>query len=261
MATKNWNAGIIRPIPVAPAGPYQNGAAPGVWTLDQVAYWQKQGLWPIAGNAKQPVLVSQQTASHSSATSITITAPTTITSGNLLVAFIIHADTDVAQKFASIPSGWTQISTSSANTGSILAYYKTATGSEPASYTWSSATVSRAGTGIILNYSTAAWDTAGNPYRYQTNPMTLTPNPTSLTVAQNDSIVFFAAGSEDSGKTISAPSGYSTIVSQVGGSGQSGALWLFNKSGVSAGSSGSPTTTLSSTGQGYVLMAVIKPGS
>ena len=51
MATKNWNAGIIRPVPVAPTGPYQNGAAPGVWTLDQVSYWQKQGLWPIAGNA------------------------------------------------------------------------------------------------------------------------------------------------------------------------------------------------------------------
>ena len=51
MATKNWNAGIIRPIPVAPTGPYQDGAAPGVWTLDQVSYWQKQGLWPIAGNA------------------------------------------------------------------------------------------------------------------------------------------------------------------------------------------------------------------
>ena len=52
MAQKDWNAGIIRPVPVAPAGPYQNGAAPGVWTLDQVAYWQKQGLWPIAGNVK-----------------------------------------------------------------------------------------------------------------------------------------------------------------------------------------------------------------
>jgi len=50
MSIKNWNAGIIRPVPVAPAGPFQDGAAPGVWTLDQVAYWQKQGLWPIAGN-------------------------------------------------------------------------------------------------------------------------------------------------------------------------------------------------------------------
>jgi len=45
-----WNAGIIRPVPVAPTGPYQTSAAPGVWTLDQQAYWQKQGLWPTQGN-------------------------------------------------------------------------------------------------------------------------------------------------------------------------------------------------------------------
>ena len=50
MGIKNWNAGIIRPVAVAPAGSFQNDAAPGVWTLDQVAYWQKQGLWPTAGN-------------------------------------------------------------------------------------------------------------------------------------------------------------------------------------------------------------------
>ena len=51
MGISSWSAGIIRPIPVAPTGPFQDGAAPGVWTLDQVAYWLKQGLWPIAGNA------------------------------------------------------------------------------------------------------------------------------------------------------------------------------------------------------------------
>lgn len=50
MSIKNWPGGIIRPVPVAPAGPFQDGAAPGVWTLDQVAFWQRQGLWPIAGN-------------------------------------------------------------------------------------------------------------------------------------------------------------------------------------------------------------------
>jgi len=49
MSIKNWNAGIIRPLAVAPTGPYEGGAAPGVWTLDQVAYWKKQGLWPTAG--------------------------------------------------------------------------------------------------------------------------------------------------------------------------------------------------------------------
>lgn len=50
MGIKNWNAGIIRPVPVAPTGPYQNSSAPGVWTIDQQAYWQKQGVWPTAGN-------------------------------------------------------------------------------------------------------------------------------------------------------------------------------------------------------------------
>ena len=51
MATSSWNAGIIRPVAVAPAGPFQDGAAPGVWTLDQATFWIQQGLWPIAGNA------------------------------------------------------------------------------------------------------------------------------------------------------------------------------------------------------------------
>lgn len=50
MSIKNWPGGFIQPIPPTPAGPYQDGAAPGVWTLDQVAFWTKQGLWPTAGN-------------------------------------------------------------------------------------------------------------------------------------------------------------------------------------------------------------------
>ena len=45
-----WPGGLIRKTPVTPAGPYQDGAAPGVWTLAEAAYWTKQGLWPIAGN-------------------------------------------------------------------------------------------------------------------------------------------------------------------------------------------------------------------
>lgn len=58
MGIKDWNAGIIRPVPVAPTGPYQDSSAPGVWTLDQVAYWQKQNLWPTAGYVQYPALFS-----------------------------------------------------------------------------------------------------------------------------------------------------------------------------------------------------------
>lgn len=50
--SKKWPGGIITPTPATPSGPYQDGAAPGVWTLSQQSYWAKQGLWPIAGNAK-----------------------------------------------------------------------------------------------------------------------------------------------------------------------------------------------------------------
>jgi hypothetical protein len=46
-----YPGGLITKTPVEPDGPYENGAAPGIWTLEQQAYWKAQGLWPIAGNA------------------------------------------------------------------------------------------------------------------------------------------------------------------------------------------------------------------
>ncbi len=48
--SNRWPGGIIRKTPVTPAGPLQNGAAPGMWTLAEAAFWTKQGLWPTQGN-------------------------------------------------------------------------------------------------------------------------------------------------------------------------------------------------------------------
>jgi hypothetical protein len=48
--SNRWPGGLIRKTPVTPAGPLQNGAAPGMWTLAEASFWTKQGLWPIAGN-------------------------------------------------------------------------------------------------------------------------------------------------------------------------------------------------------------------
>lgn len=61
MATSSWNAGIIRPVAVAPTGPFKDGAAPGVWTVDQAAFWKQQGLWPTTGNSKYFFAFSTQT--------------------------------------------------------------------------------------------------------------------------------------------------------------------------------------------------------
>jgi hypothetical protein len=52
-----WPGNLIRKTPVTPAGPFQNGAAPGVWTLAEAAYWTKQGLWPVAGNAAPTMMI------------------------------------------------------------------------------------------------------------------------------------------------------------------------------------------------------------
>jgi hypothetical protein len=49
MSTK-YPGGIISKTAPVPAGPFENGAAPGIWTLEQQAAYVKQGIWPTAGN-------------------------------------------------------------------------------------------------------------------------------------------------------------------------------------------------------------------
>ena len=44
-----WPGGIIRKNPVTPTGPDYNGTASGIWTVQEAAYWTKQGLWPTPG--------------------------------------------------------------------------------------------------------------------------------------------------------------------------------------------------------------------
>jgi hypothetical protein len=47
--SERWPGGIITKTPITPTGPNYNGTAPGVWTIEQAAYWQRQGLWPTQG--------------------------------------------------------------------------------------------------------------------------------------------------------------------------------------------------------------------
>ena len=65
--SNRWPGGIIRKTPVTPAGPLQNGAASGVWSLADAAYWTKQGLWPIAGNRSLFIAVAHTTSPFISA--------------------------------------------------------------------------------------------------------------------------------------------------------------------------------------------------
>ena len=50
MSDKRYLGNIITPNQTEPAGPYEDSAAPGVWSLPEAFFYQKAGLWPRAGN-------------------------------------------------------------------------------------------------------------------------------------------------------------------------------------------------------------------
>jgi hypothetical protein len=47
--SKRYPGGIITKNPATPTGPYNTGAAPGIWTLEQQMQFKQQGVWPTAG--------------------------------------------------------------------------------------------------------------------------------------------------------------------------------------------------------------------
>ena len=55
MSIKDWPGGVVSKDQVVPSGPYSNSTASGIWTMDQVANYTKQGIWPTAGNVEPDV--------------------------------------------------------------------------------------------------------------------------------------------------------------------------------------------------------------
>ena len=50
--SSKYPGGIISKTAPTPSGAFDTSTAPGVWTLEQQAYWQKLGQWPIPGNTQ-----------------------------------------------------------------------------------------------------------------------------------------------------------------------------------------------------------------
>jgi hypothetical protein len=76
--------------------------------------------------------VNTQTATQSSASSVTVTKPTSTASGHLLLAFFTSNSQNCTP-----PSGWTEISDEVVEVFRLQVFYKVAGGSEPANYTFS----------------------------------------------------------------------------------------------------------------------------
>lgn len=76
MSIKQYPGGIVTKNPTAPT----TAAAKGIWTLDQVSNYVKQGIWPRSPGA--PTIGTATIASSTSAT-VTYTAPTDLGTGSI----------------------------------------------------------------------------------------------------------------------------------------------------------------------------------
>ena len=54
--SRKWPGSLITKTKVTPAGPYEGGAASGVWTLAEALQWTGKELWPIAGNTPPEII-------------------------------------------------------------------------------------------------------------------------------------------------------------------------------------------------------------
>lgn len=123
-----------------------------------------------------PVLESFSSRGVPATTSIAIAAPTGIESGDLLLACVAS---DSNETFTP-PSGWTQVDASGLIGITAHFFTKTATGSEPADYTWNISTsedclaiicrISGANTSVS-NFSTNSTSNAATPYTTSTTPV------------------------------------------------------------------------------------------
>ncbi len=186
------------------------------------------------------------------ASSLTITEPSGVQNGDLLVAAIWWSGT-TGFTSAGAPSGWTVWRTATPSTSptqaALVCYWRVAS-SEPGSVAFS-ATVSGSGTatGVMSAYTpptATPFDRDGAATA--TSGATLTA-PAITTTAAHDLLllpvaVYFGA----SGKTISPPAGFTTPsgATQASTSGNSVVILAHNLDAGAAGSTGSQAATLSS---------------
>lgn len=108
-----------------------------------------------------PTYITFNGAAGTGSASLSASAPGSIVAGNLLLAFVYASGSNAGTRTITAPSGWTLVTsvTNGATTKLTACYSKTATGSEPASYTWSCNATATIGLTIqLLEFSPCVTD-------------------------------------------------------------------------------------------------------
>lgn len=212
------------------------------------------------GNTTPPSLreagaITQVTVSDSV---LSLTKPSSTQTGDLMVAFgVIRVSTATW----SMPSGWTEVldhqyaGGGNGNTTTFIAY-KTATSSEPSSYSFTSSVSNNEMSGVIVTYQNAAFDTVGSVGEGNVSNVQTAP---SINVAVNDSVLLAFFAEDDGNRSWSnATSGLTKIVSDETANG--GPAWaLYEDDLYPSGASGNKQATCSGGGNIAVLLSLKLP--
>lgn len=206
-------------------------------------------FWSVAVFAAAPVV--EGTSTHVfSATGESITMPSGIVSGELLVAVVATADVTTLSA-----SGWTEVyNTSRASTITTAILTKTAAGSDTMTLTVSP---DKQGTAIVMRVSGA--DTASLEATSANGKSTSADGPSHTPTGGSDDYLYLAlAGIDRSGTCSAGPSGYSGFISNGSGSGASAGTCMAYKA-TTASSSENPGAFTNSSFDWIVWTASIAP--
>ena len=171
---------------------------------------------------------------------LTINKPAGTEPGMLMIAFMSQGDTSSPVNFSS--SGWTLLS-SSIGYPNIHVLYKTAGGSEPSSYIFSTSRPIPDKGGIIVTCNSSSIS-ASSGVSTSTTSTTVTTNPVNI---PDDGISLAYFSRSFGGSPLSTPSGYSIIHEFTTGSGISTSWGLYQRSFQTAIASHSTSSTYVST--------------
>lgn len=191
-------------------------------------------------------VASANTQNAVNGTSLVINKPTGTAEGDLMVAIM-------AIPTASTWTGdtdWTEVADQGANPSLRIAY-KVAGASEGASYTFTSS-ASSTGSGCILTYRYAAYDTIGASFVTAANPLT----PTAITTALSQSILIAAAVRGAASITLGTPPGMTARVTDNDATSPS---YIALTQPVPKGSTGTRSISTGSSSNVSAIMLSIKP--
>lgn len=220
------------------------------------------GSSAFTGNAIY-LVESTETLWTTATTAYNVTAPATLTEGDLL--WVQFANADTAGSFTTVPSGWTaEVPVLNASGGNMItAYWHVVTAGEEASppatfdFVWSSSLTGNALLAVFRNVDSTTPIDVG--YASVTNGTTTKTVPSITTVTDYAMVIGGAQLQSATTQTVNAPAGWVEIENSSTQSAGRGAVLAYEGLQATAGATGTNDFTQTSALQGYAYQVALRP--